>query len=95
MIFGFKIINPGCNSSYDKPNYSMVLTGESYCVMNKLLSREFDLGAVNVVPDHSNCMHGIFSIPKSDGSVMCILLIVASHVICRSIIIQTKSKIFL
>lgn len=70
IIFGFKVVNPDCVSSYSRPNYSTIKSGIGYEVMNKKLLIELENGAVSIVSDQPRCTHAIFSIPKNDGSGM-------------------------
>ena len=67
VIFGFKVINAGCDSAYCKANYSSAKTSNSYSIMNSKLKTELSTEAVTVVQNAPQCTHGIFSIPKSNG----------------------------
>ena len=70
VIFGYKVINPSCPSAYYKPNYGTIRSGPSYEVTNHKLKSELATGAVTIVNEPPRCVHGIFSIPKNDGSGM-------------------------
>ena len=64
---GFKIVDEGCDPTYDCENYLSISTGPFRKEMSALLLAELSEGKVSKCIDKPKCIHSMGAVSKSDG----------------------------
>ena len=72
VVFGFSVINPSCEASYDTKHRRVADPGDRETITDKLLA-EIDRGCISVVDAPPKCVHDIFCIPKEGGGTRSIV----------------------
>ena len=67
IIFGFRVINEGCESTYKGCNYGSSTGDLTHAAMSENLQHESKVGMITVRPGSELCTHPIGTIPKSDS----------------------------
>ena len=67
VVFGFKVIDEGFLASYDSVSGRKKSNWEKEVIELKLRT-EIDMGIITRVEGPPQCVHGIFVVPKDDGS---------------------------
>lgn len=67
-IFGFLVINPEANLRYANNNYKNDISNITLKIEKKL-KKEISLGYITKVDEKPHCIHGMFGILKTNGSI--------------------------
>ena len=66
---GFKIVDPGCNTTYDCRNYKSILDKKFYGEMCDIIKNELVDGLVTEVKSKPRCIHALGGVEKSNGKL--------------------------